>query len=178
MCCLRCPMVETARHHMHESHHVVALAGALSLSESLRIPPSETSLASQSMSSISESDSSMMSSAGEDLILASPLDFGTQPASSGTGSVALSDVLAVKRAGWQSRGSSSHTSCSCKPCAFENRRQFFSTKPCVKGALCEFCHEPHANELRKQKRQASRARAREAWTNESVVGKPTDDIGN
>jgi hypothetical protein len=77
--------------------------------------------------------------------------------------VALRSIIGLRNTGLRSLGSVAHQHCDCKPCAFENRRQFYSTRPCNKGSLCEFCHEPHQTELRKAKRQSARKKRREAW---------------
>jgi hypothetical protein len=69
---------------------------------------------------------------------------------------ATADAEYVQALGLQSLGGLLHGRGECKPCAFENRHQFMGTKRCLKGVLCEFCHESHEYEIRSQKRKIRR----------------------
>lgn len=149
---------------------------------------SEASLPCQSMSSCSLTDSSLMSSHGShNIIINGPVNvtlghdgtaIAAHPSESGQGKAALSSLAGLRKAGWSSAGSARHGTCQCKPCAFENRRQFFFTKPCFKGALCEFCHEGHEQDIRKAKRQAVRKQKRQAWMGESETAEASSAAGN
>eukprot|EP00448_Togula_jolla_P016803 CAMPEP_0170576414 /NCGR_PEP_ID=MMETSP0224-20130122/4378_1 /TAXON_ID=285029 /ORGANISM="Togula jolla, Strain CCCM 725" /LENGTH=576 /DNA_ID=CAMNT_0010899251 /DNA_START=351 /DNA_END=2081 /DNA_ORIENTATION=- len=79
---------------------------------------------------------------------------GLQPprtAASSSRSLALSDLLRVRRAGLPSYGSAGHQDGSCKPCKFGSLNLSKpGFKPCFKGALCDRCHEPgHENAYRR-----------------------------
>mmetsp|Transcript_62214 Transcript_62214/g.103389 ORF Transcript_62214/g.103389 Transcript_62214/m.103389 type:complete len:875 (-) Transcript_62214:69-2693(-) len=71
----------------------------------------------------------------------------------------LTDILRLRAAGLQSRGSVCHDIDQCVPCAHENRKQLFHKAPCFKGLFCERCHEEHTD-LREAKRVQRRDRKR------------------
>lgn len=55
----------------------------------------------------------------------------------------LSDVLWVKHAGLRSLGGRDHAQGECQACVVENRHRHGLGPPCIKGMLCERCHEHH-----------------------------------
>jgi len=153
-----------------------------SISSQSEVPPSGLSLVASSDSVSSSSLASTgnavaqeevhISSSYAPTISPDGVATGTQPTQNDT-SVSLSGFLAVRRAGWRSLGSAGHWSSQCRPCAFENRRQHSCGNPCVKGALCEFCHEPHEYDVRQVKRQATRKSKRDqkklAWAENASI---------
>merc|ERR1711871_764158 len=113
--------------------------------------------ATQSLSSGSETKSSIPSTCTGDVMIGVSQVPGD---AEGVQSVSLSRLVETQQAIQPSLGSAYHSIGQCRPCVFENRRQFVaSAKPCIKGSLCEFCHEHHECELKKAKRQAARQHA-------------------
>ena len=126
------------------------------------VAPPDYSFRGMTMSSKHETESSIISSLESCKSSGAGAEIIVNAAVRELPSVALNSVLVVLDAGLRSTGSAPHAACHCKPCPFENRAQFYQKKPCIKGSLCDFCHEPHALELRKQERQRVRTEKREA----------------
>lgn len=81
----------------------------------------------------------------------------------------LQTILRTQEAGWPSMGSAAHGQGICKPCAFENSRQFLASgKPCYKGVLCDHCHAHHPEDQRLVKRQARKMNRKKGYPSEST----------
>eukprot|EP00747_Dinoflagellata_sp_TGD_P154617 gnl/TRDRNA2_/TRDRNA2_177512_c0_seq1.p1 gnl/TRDRNA2_/TRDRNA2_177512_c0~~gnl/TRDRNA2_/TRDRNA2_177512_c0_seq1.p1 ORF type:complete len:853 (-),score=116.01 gnl/TRDRNA2_/TRDRNA2_177512_c0_seq1:596-3154(-) len=88
----------------------------------------------------------------------------------GARAVGLGEILKIWATGHRSAGSSEHAIGACRPCVHQNKFYFHNTKMCSNGALCNFCHDPGHDELKK-KRGMGRSETRR-WGKPKRPGEP------